>query len=112
MLGPAMRLATSVAISGAEMALESGRVLAGDDALEVRPRHFRRLLLSLEDSIQGRIPDILGDDGEERVDTLVRLLRGTSEQDMTELIESLSIALERLRIEGDRDRFSGRRSHR
>jgi hypothetical protein len=75
-------------------------VVGVGDLFDISPRQFRRLLLIFEDSIQGNIPEILGDDEEERVDTLVRLLRGTSEQDLSTLIGDLQTALTRL----DRER--------
>jgi hypothetical protein len=96
MLGAGFRLVTSLALAGAEVAVDVGRVVLGDDFLDIRPRQFRRLLLTFEDSIQGRIPEILGDDDEERVETLVRLLRGTSEEDLTMLVKDLQEALTRL----------------
>lgn len=100
MLGAGLRLFTSLALVGAEVAVDAGRAVGLDDLFDIRPRQFRRLLLSFEDSIQGQIPEILGDDEEERVDTLVRLLRGTSEEDLNTMLESLQIALRRL----DRER--------
>lgn len=101
MLDLGLRLMTSMALSGAGILVESGRMVAGDDAFDVRPGQFRRLLLTFEESVQGRIPEILGDDEEERVDTLVRLLRGTSEREMAELLSSLQVALERLAEENE-----------
>ena len=83
-------------MTGAEVAVDAGKAVGLDDLFDLRPDQFRRLLLTFEDSIQGKIPAILGDDEEERVDTLVRLLRGTSEQDLTVLIGDLQQALIRL----------------
>ena len=91
-----MRLLSSLTLATGEIVADSARVILGDDAIEIRPRQFRRLLLSFEDSIRGKIPEILGDDEEERIDTLVSLLRGTSQQDMTDLIGALQEALNRL----------------
>ncbi len=96
MWGSGMRLVSSMALASGELVVDSARVVLGDDVIEIRPRQFRRLLLTFEDSIHGRIPEILGDDEEERIDTLVSLLRGTSQQDMTELIRALQEALVRL----------------
>ena len=42
------------------------------------------------------LADILGHDTDERVETLVRLLRGTSEEDLTLLIGDVQEALMRL----------------
>ena len=100
MFGPGLRLFRSFALAGAELAVDFGRLAGADDLFDVEPRQFRRLLLTFEETIQGQIPEILGDDEEERVDTLVRLLRGTSAEDLNALLESLQIALARL----DRER--------
>ena len=78
--------------------------VAGDDIIEIRPRAFRSLLLTFDDSIQGNIPAILGDDEDERVDTLVRLLRGTSEKDLQQLLTALQLAWENSPTNGDGDR--------
>jgi len=83
MFGSGLRLMTAMAMAGVELAVDAGRLVGADDLFDIRPRQFRRLLLTFEDSIQGHIPEILGDDEEERVDTLVRLLRGTSEEDLS-----------------------------
>ena len=103
MLGPGLRLFRSFALAGAELAVEAGRLVGADDLFDIEPRQFRRLLLTFEETIQGQIPEILGDDEEERVATLVRLLRGTSEEDLNSLLESLQKALVRLDRERRRD---------
>ena len=103
-LGPGLRLFRSFALAGAELAVEAGRVAGADDLFDIEPDQFRRLLFTFEDTIQGQIPAILGDDEEERVDTLVRLLRGTSEDDLNTLLESLQKALVRLDRERRRDK--------
>jgi hypothetical protein len=100
MLSSGLRFMTSMAMAGVEVAVDAGRLVGADDLFDIRPRQFRRLLLTFEDSIQGKIPEILGDDEDERVDTLVRLLRGTSEKDLSTLIGDLQTALTRL----DRER--------
>jgi hypothetical protein len=96
MLGEGMRFASSLALTTTELVADSAKAVFGDDLIEIRPRQFRRLLLTFEDSIHGQIPEILGDDEAERIDTLVSLLRGTSQQDMTKLIGALQQALIRL----------------
>jgi hypothetical protein len=103
MLGPGLRLFRSFALAGAELAVDVGRVVGADDLFDVEPHQFRRLLLTFEETIQGQIPEILGDTEEERVDTLVRLLRGTSEEDLNTLLESLQVALAHLDRERRRD---------
>ena len=100
MYAPGLRLFRSFALAGAELAVDFGRLAGADDLFDIEPQQFRRLLLTLEETIQGQIPEILGDDEEERVDTLVRLLHGTSEEDLNTLLESLQLALVRL----DRER--------
>jgi hypothetical protein len=89
---------------GAGAVVDSVRVFTGDDVVEIGPRAFRHLLLTFDDSIQGNIPAILGDDKEERVDTLVTLLRGTSDDDMRELLAALQVAVGRLADERIRRR--------
>lgn len=106
MFGPGFRLLRSFALAGAELAVDVGRAVGADDLFDIEPHQFRRLLLAFEDTIQGQIPEILGDTEEERVDTLVRLLRGTSEEDLNTMLESLQIALRRL------DRERRREEHR
>ena len=91
-----MRFVSSLALATTELVADSARVVGGDDFIEIRPRQFRSLLLTFEDSIQGQIPEILGGDEDERIDTLVSLLRGTSQQDLTKLISALQQALIRL----------------
>ena len=103
MFGPGLRLTTALTMAGVEIAIDAGRAVLGDDLIHISPRQFRRLLLTFEDAIQGRIPEILGDDEKERVETLVRLLRGTSEKDLTILIGDLQTALNRLYLEEQRD---------
>ena len=104
MFDPGLRLFRSFALAGAELAVEVGRLAGADELFDVDPDQFRRLLLTFEDTIQGQIPAILGDDEEQRVDTLVRLLRGTSAEDLNTLLQSLQIALARLDRERRRER--------
>lgn len=103
MFGPGLRLIRSFALAGAELAVDVGRTAGADDLFDIEPHQFRRLLLTFDETIQGQIPEILGDTEEERVDTLVRLLRGTSEDDLNKLLESLQVALRRLDRERGRD---------
>jgi hypothetical protein len=107
MFGSGLRFMTSMAMAGVEVAVDAGRLVGGDDLFDIRPRQFRRLLLTFEDSVRGRIPEILGDDEDERVDTLVRLLRDTSEKDLSTLIGDLQTALTRLDRERRRTTSSG-----
>lgn len=96
MFGEGFRMASSVASLAAEAVVDSARVVCGDHMVDVPPRTVRSVLLTFEDSIQGRIPEILGDDEDERIDTVVSLLRGSSEEDLSELIGVLQLALTRL----------------
>jgi hypothetical protein len=112
MYGPGLRLLRSFALAGAEMAVDVGRLAGADELFDVQPHQFRRLLLTFEETIQGQIPEILGDDETERVDTLVRLLRGTSEEDLNALLESLQKALVRLDRERRRDERRAARADR
>ena len=101
-----MRFASSLALATTELLVDSARVIGGDDIAEIRPRQFRSLLLTFEDSIHGQIPEILGDDEAERVDTLVSLLRGTSQHDLTKLIGALQQAL--IRLDDEERQAAGR----
>ncbi len=64
--------------------------------VDLPPRPLREVLLAFRSSIQGRIPEILGDDEEERIETLVVLLDGTSEDDLNALLQAATEALSRL----------------
>ena len=108
-----LRFASSMTLFGAGAMVDSVRAIAGDDIVEIRPRAFRSLLLTFEDSIQGNIPAILGDDEDEQVDTLVRLLRGTSDDDLHQLLTALQEALGQLADERTARRTqNGAASHR
>jgi hypothetical protein len=85
-------------------------------SVDIPARPLREVLLAFRSSIQGRIPEILGDDEEERIETLVVLLDGTSEDDLKTLLQAAAEALSRLEAKG-RDRASpprhlDRRRHR
>ena len=104
MIPRAVRLSLNVALGTAGLAAESTKTLAGDRALEISPRSMRRLLLTFDTSIQGQIPEILGDTHAERVDTLETLLRDASDEDMQSLLEALQEALGRRWTRRRRDR--------
>lgn len=105
MLLDPVRLATSITLFAAESVLDlADRAWNPADSIEVDPAFLRRVLLMFEMSIQGRIPEILGDDEDQRVETVVRLLRGSSEHDLNELIDVLQQALEELNQEKERRR--------
>jgi hypothetical protein len=78
--------------------------------VEIPPRALREALLVFQSSVQGRIPEILGDDSEERVETLVALLEGTSEDDLNTLLNAAFEALRRL--EDDKHEHRRRGGHR
>ena len=92
MLDAGLRLAASFGTLGVEAAFDSLRTLADPRDLLTSVR-IRRLLLTLQDSIQGRIPEILGDTEEEQVDTLVTLLEGTDDEQLDELMHVFQLAL-------------------
>jgi hypothetical protein len=75
--------------------------------VDIPPRPLRRVLIAFQSSIQGRIPEILGDDDEERIETLVALLDGTSEDDLNVLLAAAFEALRRLEAD-ERSRVSHR----
>ena len=87
---------TLAAIGGEAMLDATSLVVDPGDCMTISPRSFRRLFLTFEESIQGKIPEILGEDEGERLETLVRLLRGTSPEDMNKLLSSFQGALVRL----------------
>jgi len=64
--------------------------------MDIPPRSLRQAFLTFRSAIQGRIPEILGDDEEERIETLAALLEGTSEEDLNTLLVAASEALSRL----------------
>jgi hypothetical protein len=106
---------TSLGIGGAfvevmgEAAMDFVGLTAGPARLvDIPARPLRRALLTFRSSIQGRIPEILGDDEEERIETLVVLLDGTSEEELNMLLTAASEALSRL--EADKRLQSARRS--
>lgn len=100
-----VRLATWVTLFAAESVLDlAERAWNPAGNIEVDPAFLRRVLLTFETSIQGRIPEILGDNADQRVETVVRLLRGSSEHDLNELIDVLQQALEELNHEKERRR--------
>ena len=110
MIDQAFRLLRSLTEATGEMVVDATSIVIPGDYISIPPRTLRRLLLHFEDSIQGRIPEILGDDREERVQTLVRLLDGTTTRDMDELLEAMQEALARLAEDDGRRR--GRRLRR
>ena len=81
--------------------------------VEIPPRSVRQLLFTFRWSIQGRIPEILGENKKERIETLVVLLDGTSEDELNTILEAASEALRRLeaqrRLESQRPSRSSRR---
>ena len=86
-LASAAMSAGSVVIDGVQTTLD------GD--IKPRPATMRELLLTMEGSVHGRIPSILGDDEEERINTILRFLTGASEDDMNELLRLTMVAIER-----------------
>ena len=85
--------------------------------VDIPPRPLRRALLTFRSSIQGRIPQILGDDEEQRIETLVALLDGTSEEELNVLLAAAAEALSRLEADkrfrsSRRDRSNRRRRER
>ena len=80
--------------------------VAPRSVVEIPPRALRQALLVFQSSVHGRIPEILGDYPEERVETLVALLEGTSEDDLNTLLSAAFEALRRL--EDEKAERSGR----
>ena len=83
--------------------------------VDIPVRPLRRVLF--RSSIQGRIPEILGDDEEKRIETLMVLLDGTSGEELNLLLTAASEALNRLEADkrlrsSVRSRSTRRRSDR
>ena len=107
MVGTSLGIGVAVfELTGRAVADLMDAAVARRSVVEIPPRALRQALLVLQSSVHGRIPEILGDDPEERVETLVALLEGTSEDDLNTL---LSAAFEALgRLEDDKAQRSGR----
>lgn len=88
-------LASEVVAATTELAMGSYRTVTGRD-IRIPPRLLRQLITTFDASFQGRIPRILGDDEQERVDNLKIVLRGASERDLNMLISDLQRALAEL----------------
>lgn len=87
-----INFAASLACAGGSVVVDGAQAVLGDD-IKPNPGSMRTLLLSMEGSIHGRIKEILGDDEQERVDTIVQFLQGASEQDLNELLGLVQIAV-------------------
>jgi hypothetical protein len=88
--------AAFVELAGAAAVDIVGLAVVPAGITDIPPRPLRRALLTFRSSIQGRIPEILGDDEEERVETLAVLLDGTSEEELNMLLSAAAEALSRL----------------
>lgn len=86
------RFASPFLLFGADMAVESLDYFTGERP-ELRPGDMRRLVLTFANSIQGKLPELLGDDDAERVATLKTVLHGTSDDDLIELMSLLQSVL-------------------
>lgn len=92
-----VNLVTSVAMSAGAVVVDGVQTtLAGD--IKPRTATMRELLLAMEGSVHGRIPDILGDDEEERIATILRFLQGAGEDDLNEILRLTMIAIERAQV--------------
>jgi hypothetical protein len=87
-----VNLAASLACSTGAAVTDGTQTVLGDD-IKPRPGSMRSLLLSMEGSVHGRIPDILGGDETERVDTIARFLQGTTERELNELLGLVQLAI-------------------
>lgn len=91
-LGSGMNLVSSVAFSAGSVVVSGAQTVCGED-LKPEPGAMRSILLSMDGSIHGRIPAILGHDEAERVDTIARFLDNTTEAEMNELMTLLQLAI-------------------
>ena len=69
----------------------------GDDVVHLSPQALRDLMLTVEGSIQGHFLEMLGQDEAERVETMVRLLEGSTTEDLNQLARITQQAVMRLR---------------
>lgn len=79
----------------AGVANDAYRVVTGDD-LDLPPKALRSLVVNFDGSIKGKITRILGDDEDERVENLLRVLRGTPDEELADLLCTMQLALGRL----------------
>src|SRR5262245_60129711 len=96
-----VNFAASLACSAGAVVVDGTQTALGDD-VQPRPGSMRSLLLSMDGSIHGRIPEILGRDQTERVDTIAHFLKGTSEQDLSELLGLVQLAITQVNEERTR----------
>src|SRR4051812_986824 len=82
----------SLGCSAGSVAVDGVQTLTGND-IQPDPGSMRTVLLSMEGAVHGRIPDILGDDEAERVDTIARFLSGTNEAEINELLGYIQQAI-------------------
>jgi hypothetical protein len=92
-----VNLVASVAMSAGAVVVD-GVQTALDGEIKPHPARMRELLLTMEGSVHGRIPDILGNDEEQRIDTILRFLTGASEEDMNEILRLTMIAIGRAQL--------------
>ena len=87
-----VNLVASLACSTGAVLADGTQTFIGDD-IQPRPGSMRSLLLSMEGSVHGRISQILGSDEAERVETIVRFLKGADEEELSELLGLVQIAI-------------------
>ena len=87
-----VNFAASLGCSVGSIAVDGVQSLLGND-IQPDPGSMRTMLLSMEGAVHGRIPDILGDDEAERVDTIARFLSGTNEAEINELLGYIQLAI-------------------
>ena len=80
-----VNLASSLACVVGSVLVEGTQEVLGDD-IKPNTNAMRTLLLSMEGSIHGRIPEILGADEAERVETVARFLDGTTDEEINEIL--------------------------
>lgn len=94
------RAAMDLALGVGSTVTRSSQTVLGDDAVCLSPEELRNLMLTFESSIRGRLLHIFGDNEAERVDTLVRLLQGSTSEDLNELARITQQAVVRLHQAG------------
>lgn len=94
------RLPSDLFLAAGAAVTRSASEILGDDFVDVSPQVMRDLMLSVDGSIQGRFLEILGEDEAERVDTMARLLEGSTVEDLNQLVRVTQQAVVRLRRRG------------
>lgn len=87
-----VNLAATLGCAVGSVLVDGTQDVLGED-IKPNPGAMRQLLLSMEGSIHGRIPEILGADETERVETVTRFLNGTTDDEINEILGLVALAV-------------------